>query len=114
MPRRIMDYPTVFGGWHSLITSGHFLTVISLIFFLLMLIDSFYENRASTQRMRGVSRLNTRLSFYTYERRKLQYFQLRSLPLLRSPQLQHPITTLSTCWQLESPYVEYVFKTTLS
>jgi heme/copper-type cytochrome/quinol oxidase subunit 1 len=84
MPRRIMDYPTVFGGWHSIITSGHFLTVLSLIFFLFMLLDSFYENRAVVSRSRGVSRLNTRLSFYTYEIRKLRQFRSRSLVLQRS------------------------------
>ncbi len=81
MPRRIMDYPSAFGGWHSLISSGHFLTVMSLVFFLCMLLDSFYENRAPIARMRGVSRLNTRLAFYAYESRKLRYCQTRALVL---------------------------------
>lgn len=81
MPRRIMDYPSVFGGWHSLISSGHFLTVLSMVFFLFMLLDSFYENRAPVARMRGVSRLNTRLAFYAYESRKLRYCQTRALVL---------------------------------
>ena len=84
MPRRIMDYPAAFGGWHSMISSGHFLTVLSLVFFLIMLLDSFYENRAPSQRMRGVSRLNTRLSFYAYECRKLQHFRSRALSLTRT------------------------------
>lgn len=78
-----MDYPAAFGGWHSMITSGHFLIVLSLVFFLIMLIDSFYESRASAQRMRGVSRINTRLSFYAYESRKLRYFQTKALMLHR-------------------------------
>jgi hypothetical protein len=67
-----------------MITSGHFLTVLSLVFFLFMLLDSFYENRAPSQRMRGVSRLNTRLSFYAYESRKLSYYRIRSLATLRN------------------------------
>jgi heme/copper-type cytochrome/quinol oxidase subunit 1 len=83
MPRRIMDYPSVFGGWHSLITSGHFLTVLSLVFFICMLVDSFYENRAPVARMRGVSRLNTRLAFYAYETRKLRFTQSRALVLAK-------------------------------
>jgi heme/copper-type cytochrome/quinol oxidase subunit 1 len=70
MPRRIMDYPSAFGGWHSMASSGHLLITLSLVFFLCMLVDSFYENRAPSQRMRGVSRLNTRLGFYAYECRK--------------------------------------------
>jgi heme/copper-type cytochrome/quinol oxidase subunit 1 len=81
MPRRVMDYPAAFGGWHSIITSGHFLTVLSLVFFVLMLLDSFYEGRAPGARMRGVSRLSNRLGFYAYEIRKLQAFQTHSLPL---------------------------------
>ena len=46
-----------------------------------MLLDSFYENRAPIARMRGVSRLNTRLAFYAYESRKLRYCQTRALVL---------------------------------
>lgn len=83
MPRRIMDYPSVFGGWHSVISSGHILTFIGLCFFLLMLVDSFYEGRVPTQRHYGVNRLNTRLAFFAYEARKLHSYRQRSLPLLR-------------------------------
>lgn len=83
MPRRIMDYPSVFGGWHSVISSGHILTFLGLVFFLCMLVDSFYENRSPVQRHYGVNRLNTRLGFYFYEARKLHAYRMRSLPLLR-------------------------------
>lgn len=83
MPRRIMDYPSAFGGWHSLISSGHLLTVLSFVFFLAMLIDSFLEHRAPVSRTKGVSRLNTRLAFYAYEVRKLEHYRAKSLPLVR-------------------------------
>ena len=83
MPRRVMDYPSVFAGWHSIISSGHFLIVFSFIFFFLMLLDSLYENRAPVSKTKGVSRLNTRLSFYAYEIRKLRYSRSRSLTLLK-------------------------------
>jgi len=73
MPRRIMDYPTIFGGWHSIISSGHIITFLSLVFFLLMIFDSIYENKAPISKTKGVSRLNTRLSLYVYESRKLQF-----------------------------------------
>jgi hypothetical protein len=65
------------------ISSGHILTFLGLVFFLCMLVDSFYENRAPLQRHYGVNRLNTRLGFYFYEARKLHAYRLRSLPLLR-------------------------------
>jgi cytochrome c oxidase subunit I len=106
MPRRIMDYPAAFGGWHSLISSGHLLTVFSFIFFLLMLADSFYENRAPISKTRGVSRLNTRLAFYTYEIRKLAHWRQRSLVLAR-PQARPSIA--ATLYGLETSSAEYVF-----
>jgi heme/copper-type cytochrome/quinol oxidase subunit 1 len=106
MPRRIMDYPAAFGGWHSLISSGHLLTVISFGFFLLMLADSFYENRAPVSKTRGVSRLNTRLAFYTYEIRKLAHWKQRSLILLRQPRNPSTAQILS---DLETTAAEYVF-----
>jgi hypothetical protein len=68
-----MDYPTIFGGWHSIISSGHIITFLSLVFFLLMIFDSIYENKAPISKTKGVSRLNTRLSLYVYESRKLQF-----------------------------------------
>jgi heme/copper-type cytochrome/quinol oxidase subunit 1 len=110
MPRRIMDYPSVFGGWHSLISSGHFLTVLSLIFFLFMLLDSFYENRAPVARMRGVSRLNTRLAFYAYESRKLRYCQTRALVL--NTGVSSRADLFRFCWNAETVAVEYVFVST--
>jgi len=110
MPRRIMDYPVAFGGWHSMCSSGHLLIVLSLVFFLFMLLDSFYENRAPTQRMRGVSRLNTRLGFYAYEARKLRALRAASLPLLR-PTHVGDRALFAFCWTAETSSVEYVFVT---
>ncbi len=101
-----MDYPSAFGGWHSLASSGHLLTVFSFIFFLLMLADSFYENRAPISKTRGVSRLNTRLAFYTYEIRKLAHWRQRSLVLLR-PKATPSVA--STLYGLETSSAEYVF-----
>lgn len=101
-----MDYPAAFGGWHSLISSGHFLTVLSFGFFLLMLMDSFYENRSPVSKTRGVSRLNTRLAFYTYEIRKLTHWRHRSLVLLRSKSVKSIPAQLSG---LETSAAEYTF-----
>jgi cytochrome c oxidase subunit 1 len=106
MPRRIMDYPAAFGGWHSLISSGHLLTVLGFIFFLCMFADSFYENRAPISKTRGVSRLNTRLAFYVYEIRKLNHMRQRSLVLARPTRAQSPAACLA---RLETSAAEYVF-----
>jgi hypothetical protein len=89
-------------------SSGHLLITLSLVFFLLMLIDSFYENRAPSQRMRGVSRLNTRLGFYAYECRKLTYYRTRSLVLLRGAPASAR-TLHQFCWQAETVAFEYTF-----
>ena len=106
MPRRIMDYPAAFGGWHSLISSGHLLTVLGFIFFLCMFADSFYENRAPISKTRAVSRLNTRLAFYVYEIRKLNHMRQRSLVLARPTRAQSPAACLA---RLETSAAEYVF-----
>jgi len=50
-----------------------------------MLLDSVYENRAPISKTRGVSRLNTRLSFFAYEIRKLKYYRNKSQNLIKRP-----------------------------
>jgi len=42
-----------------------------------MLLDSFFEGRAPVSQTLGVPRLNTRLAFYAYERRKLTVLKAR-------------------------------------
>jgi hypothetical protein len=51
--------------------------VIASLFFILMLLDSFFEGRSPTSSVLGVPRLNTRLAFYAYERRKLTTLRLQ-------------------------------------
>lgn len=90
MPRRVMDYPTAFGGWHSVITSGHFLTTASLVCFLLMLLCSLYESRAAQSRTLGTGRLNTRVGFYAYECRKLRIWRAQGGVLQRTTTFLEP------------------------
>lgn len=71
MPRRIMDYPAFFNGWHSIVSGGHLLSVLGYFFFVCMLIDSFYTGRSPVSRTYGVSRVGTRFAFYEYSRSKL-------------------------------------------
>ena len=111
MPRRIMDYPAAFAGWHSIISSGHLLIVLSFIFFFFMLLDSVFENRAPVSKTRGVSRLNTRLSFFAYEVRKLKYYRTKSQNLVNRP---HPSgaagVIYSTAAAAELLNFEYIFE----
>lgn len=109
MPRRVMDYPAAFGGWHSLASSGHIITVISMVFFLFMLIDSLVEGRAPVRLTYGVGRLNTRLGFYIYEQRKLQHWQQKALTLPGNKPT--PLSSLYYhAYYSELPIFTYTFK----
>ena len=48
-----------------------------------MFVDSLYEGRSPYNKTLGISRLNTRLAFFGYERRKLAWWGQRSLWLAR-------------------------------
>jgi len=66
MPRRVLDYPASFGGWHSVISAGHMLSVAGLMSFFIMIFDSLRQGRAVVRNTFGISRYNTRLNFYLY------------------------------------------------
>ena len=82
MPRRIHDYPVVFMGWHSMSTSGHFITLIGILFFCLMILDSHIERRIATPLSLGVPRWNKRVSYYIF---KIRYLQYTNKKLMRIP-----------------------------
>lgn len=83
MPRRVLDYPSSFGGWHSVISAGHMLNVAGLMAFFIMIFDSLRQARAATRNTFGISRYNTRLNFYIYEIAKLTYVQQKALFLYK-------------------------------
>jgi cytochrome c oxidase subunit 1 len=83
MPRRILDYPSAFGGWHSVISAGHMLSVAGMIAFFIMIFDSLRQAKAATRNTFGVSRYNTRLGFYLYENSRLVHVQRKSWYLYR-------------------------------
>ena len=45
LPRRYLDYPAHLAGWQGLSSSGHVLTLISIVFFFVVLGESFIVNR---------------------------------------------------------------------
>jgi len=77
MPRRVHDYPVVFMGWHSMSTTGHFIVLIGIFFFFLMLLDSHIERRASTSITLGLPRWYKRISYYIFKIRYLQHTKLK-------------------------------------
>jgi heme/copper-type cytochrome/quinol oxidase subunit 1 len=83
MPRRVLDYPASFGGWHSVISGGHMLNVAGLIAFFIMLFDSLRQAKATTRNTFGIGRYNTCLNFYLYEIAKLGNVQEKAWALFR-------------------------------
>jgi len=83
MPRRLMDYPAYFGGWHSVITGGHMISTLGMVFFFAMVVHSLCVGNCGLTKSLGVPRLNTRLAFYAYERRRLGLASASNLSLQR-------------------------------
>ncbi len=83
MPRRVLDYPASMGGWHSVISAGHMLSVAGLMAFFIMIFDSLRQGRAVTRNTFGISRYNTRLNFYLYEISRLVYLQQKGFVFFR-------------------------------
>lgn len=82
LPRRYHDYPLFYLGWHGMSSVGHLLTVLSAVFFFLMLLDSAIEQKVHVPINLGVPRFNKRVLFYIY---KITFLQLmdRQVSLIR-------------------------------
>ena len=78
MPRRVLDYPAALGGWHSLSTSAHILSIAGILCFIIMLTDSMRKRKPYTIKTFGVGRYNTRLNFYVYEMHRNKYWSYKS------------------------------------
>ena len=71
LPRRLHDYPSVFTGWHSMASAGHFITMIGVFFFFVTIIDSFIEKKVPTFNFYGIPRFYKRSSYYLFKIRYL-------------------------------------------
>lgn len=83
MPRRILDYPYSLGGWHSIVSGGHLLSVTAILAFFMAIYDSIRQAKPAIRSNFGVSRFNTRLNFYFFEINRLSFLQQKSLYLHR-------------------------------
>lgn len=77
MPRRIHDYPAFMMGWHGMASVGHLTTLIGVMFFFLMLLDSHIERRVAVHSALGIPRWHKRIQYYLFKIRYLQYVNKR-------------------------------------
>lgn len=82
LPRRVHDYPVVFMGWQGMASVGHFVTMVSMIFFFIMLLDSHIERRVATHNTLGLPRWHKRIIYYLF---KIRYLQLTAKKINRLP-----------------------------
>ena len=73
MPRRINDYPDIFAGWHGLSSAGYFVTLIGLLGFFLVIIDSHVKHKFHKQYI-ITPRVNHRGTYFT-----LRFSQLNNV-----------------------------------
>ena len=83
MPRRVLDYPASLGGWHSVTSAGHLLSVAGMIAFFVMIFDSLRQGRAATRNSFGIARFNTRLNFYLFTGARMWFVQRKGWYLSR-------------------------------
>jgi heme/copper-type cytochrome/quinol oxidase subunit 1 len=77
-PRRILDYPSSLGGWHSISSAGHLITVAAVLSFFIMIYDSVRQAKPTIRNTFGVTRFNTRLNFYFFEISRLSFVQQKN------------------------------------
>jgi len=112
MPRRVLDYPAALGGWHSVASAGHLMSVAGMVAFFIGLFDSMRQARAATRNSFGISRFNTRLNFYLYETSKSLFIQRKCWYLSRHENFIHTQTNrmgLINHELIESSSHSYIF-----
>ena len=74
LPRRYHDYPIIYLGWNGLASAGHLLTLISIIFFYCMFIDSHITNKAYIINNFYIPRWHKRINYYIFKISYIQYW----------------------------------------
>ena len=109
MPRRVLDFPAAFGGWNSLSTSAHMLSLFGVLCFMIAIFDSMRKKRAYTVKTFGIGRYNTRLNFYLYEISRSKYWLYKSTTLLPSTNVKLQGSGYSKVENLENTDTTLVF-----
>lgn len=101
MPRRVLDYPAAMGGWHSLVSSAHIITVSGILAFVIMLFDSLRKQKSYIIKTFGVGRYNTRLNFYLYQIARNRYWLSKHFTLLPVRAVWHSKNNKTNAHNLE-------------
>lgn len=64
LPRRLHDFPAIYMGWQSMATVGHLVTMIGVLAFYIMILDSHIEHKVASAPVFIVPRLSKRASYY--------------------------------------------------
>lgn len=72
LPRRLHDFPAIFTGWQSMATAGHFVTMVGVCCFYIMLFDAHRLGKTSTTQTLSIPRFNKRVLYYIYKVTQLQ------------------------------------------
>lgn len=104
MPRRIHDYPAIFMGWQGMASVGHLTTLIGVLFFFIMLLDSHMERRVVVYSTLGVPRWHKRVNYYMF---KIRYLMLAKKQLAGLPNSKLRILFSNPYF---SEYEKYDFK----
>ena len=63
LPRRLHDFPAIYMGWQSMATVGHFVTMLGVLGFYTMLLDSKLEKKTTAYLHTIVARFNKRHNY---------------------------------------------------
>ncbi len=64
LPRRLHDFPAIYMGWQSMATAGHFVTMLGVLSFYFMILDSKMEKKMVGYLHSLVARFNKRALYY--------------------------------------------------
>ena len=85
LPRRVHDYPVIFMGWQGMATTGHLITMVGIIFFFLMILDSHFEKKTAIYASLGLPRWHKRIQYYIF---KIRFYQLINKKINRLPNFE--------------------------
>lgn len=64
LPRRLHDFPAIYMGWQSMSTSGHLVTMLGVLAFYFMILDSKLEKKVQINLATIIARINRRSNYY--------------------------------------------------
>ena len=67
LPRRYHDYPVMYMGWHGLSTAGHLLTMLSICFFFLGILESKFRKKGYISSTYGIPRYFKRVQYFLFK-----------------------------------------------